>query len=99
MPTFPAVPNLGFVFKYDNFLPSGLLYHLRHDTGSFHNRMPQSNLLTIHHQKDPIQIDVLALSHIQLVHLECLARGHSVLLAPCFNDRVENYMPPRKNTG
>ena len=87
-----TVTDLGFVLEDDNLFTSSVFPGRSYHLGAFDNRGPDGDVFTFADDKDFIEFHGIALGDIELFDIDRLPLRHFVLLATCFNNRV-NFGP------
>ena len=94
MPCLPPVTHLGLILKDNNLLASALSLRGSNYFRPFNRRCAYRYLIPIGNKQYFVQLNSIAFSRVQAVHLYRLARGYFILFATSFNNCV-NLKPPK----
>ena len=91
-----AIVGFGFVLKDQNLLRLALLSHFARDLRALNERLSDRHLGVVHDSENRGEDHRVAFGAVELLHINCIAFGHLVLLAARFNDCVHLITPPMR---
>jgi len=92
MTVLAAIADLRLELENDDFLAAPVFLGSRYYFSAFHHGLAESDILAFADGKDFIDLNGIALGNIEAFHVDGLAFGYLVLLATCFDNRV-NFGP------
>jgi hypothetical protein len=88
MPRLLSIANFGLVSKYDDLFSLGLTQTRPHNLSPLYDRVSHKSAFVPSDKQHPVELDCVALRHIETLDFYCLFRGYLILLAAHFDDSV-----------
>ncbi len=92
MTVLAAIADLRLEFENDDLLAAPVFFGGRYYFGAIHDGLTESDILAFADSKDFIDFHGITFGNIEPFHVDGLAFGYLVLLATCFDNRV-NFGP------